>query len=261
MKQARRLQQAMAEHDGRGAPGRPKRASAAGLSAKAVTKLGRRPGDVDTSETILDCAEEEFAAHGYDGTSLRIIAERAAVNQALIRYYFGSKDGLYRAIFLRRGHALSAERVRLLEALERRRSPAPRLQEIVYAFLKPAMDVRTQGAGGIAYMRLLARLQNETDALSRDLRRDVYEASTQLFIKALQRAVPKVDPAAMYWRMVFLVGAYFYTISGTNRLEVISGGKCRSSDSDEATRQLVSFLVGGLRAPLLRLVETSSANN
>jgi AcrR family transcriptional regulator len=217
--------------------------------ANVSPKLGRRAGEANTSEDILNIAEEEFAANGYDGTSLRVIADRAKVNQALIRYYFGSKDGLYTAIFLRRGHALAAERMRLLEELEQRADP-PSLEEIIYAFLKPAIDLKREGAGGIAYMRFLARLQNETDELSRELRRQVYEESTQRCIKALQRAVPAVDPSAMYWRMVFLVGAYFYTVSDTNRLDVISGGKCRSSDIDESMRQLVSFLVGGMRAPL-----------
>lgn len=46
---------------------------------------------------ILDAAIEVFAAEGYDGTSTRALAERAKVNLPAIQYYFGSKEGLYRA--------------------------------------------------------------------------------------------------------------------------------------------------------------------
>jgi AcrR family transcriptional regulator len=217
--------------------------------AQVVRRVGRRPGDSGTAETILDVAEQEFAARGYDGTSLREITEKADVNQALVRYYYGSKEGLYRAAYLRRGKELSSERIRLLDALEAT-GRTPQLEDIVIAFLKPAMDIKRQGPGGLAYMRLQARVQNETRELERNLRNEVYGESTRRYVEALQRAVPKVDPAAMYWRMVFMVGAYFYAISGANRIETISDGKYRSTDIDEAFRQLVSFLVAGLRAPV-----------
>ncbi|WP_421994199.1 CerR family C-terminal domain-containing protein [Reyranella sp.] len=52
----------------------------------------------DTRRRILETALDLFAAQGYEGTSTRQIAEGAAVNLPAIQYYFGSKEGLYRAI-------------------------------------------------------------------------------------------------------------------------------------------------------------------
>ena len=58
-------------------------------------------------EQILECAEELFAEHGYDGTSVRQLASKAGVNIAMISYYFGSKEELfanlveYRSSFIR----------------------------------------------------------------------------------------------------------------------------------------------------------------
>ena len=37
----------------------------------------------------------QFAAHGYDGVSMRAIAADAEVDVALVSYYFGSKNGLF----------------------------------------------------------------------------------------------------------------------------------------------------------------------
>src|SRR5260221_11448270 len=51
----------------------------------------------DTRRRILDTAIEEFAAVGYEAASTRALAERAGVNLPAIPYYFGSKEGLYRA--------------------------------------------------------------------------------------------------------------------------------------------------------------------
>ncbi len=52
----------------------------------------------DTRRRILETALEIFAAEGYEGASTRYLAERAGVNLPAIQYYFGSKEGLYRAV-------------------------------------------------------------------------------------------------------------------------------------------------------------------
>ncbi len=51
----------------------------------------------DTARRILEAAIEVFAEEGYDGASTRALADRAKVNLPAIQYYFGSKEGLYRA--------------------------------------------------------------------------------------------------------------------------------------------------------------------
>lgn len=51
---------------------------------------------------ILDAAEQLFASQGFHGTSVRDIAHAADVNIAMISYYFGSKEKLIEAIFLKR---------------------------------------------------------------------------------------------------------------------------------------------------------------
>src|SRR5579875_1676289 len=40
---------------------------------------------------------EVFASHGYEGATTRVLARRARVTLPAIQYYFGSKEGLYRA--------------------------------------------------------------------------------------------------------------------------------------------------------------------
>jgi len=51
-----------------------------------------------TRRALLDAALANFAAKGRAGARLSDIAARAGVNQQLISYYFGGKDGLYDAI-------------------------------------------------------------------------------------------------------------------------------------------------------------------
>ena len=73
-------------------------------SAAPRRRIGRRPADPDgvsTQDNILAVAEQVFADHGYVAASLREIAQRADVTQALIIYYFGSKQGLLAALLER----------------------------------------------------------------------------------------------------------------------------------------------------------------
>jgi AcrR family transcriptional regulator len=59
-----------------------------------------RPVNANAQQTkhrILEAASKLFAEHGYEGTSVRQIASGASVSLGMIRHYFGSKEGLYRA--------------------------------------------------------------------------------------------------------------------------------------------------------------------
>lgn len=53
----------------------------------------------DKQVQIIKTAEQLFASKGFDGTSVRDIADEAGINVAMISYYFGSKEKLMEAIF------------------------------------------------------------------------------------------------------------------------------------------------------------------
>jgi AcrR family transcriptional regulator len=50
----------------------------------------------EKKEQILSAAEKLFALRGFDATSVRDICQEADVNVAMVNYYFGSKDGMFR---------------------------------------------------------------------------------------------------------------------------------------------------------------------
>ena len=53
----------------------------------------------NTKSAILQSALELFALNGYDATSTRAIAQKSGANLSAISYHFGSKEGLYKAVF------------------------------------------------------------------------------------------------------------------------------------------------------------------
>lgn len=58
-------------------------------------RRGRRPGSSDTRSQLLEAARAVFAERGYDGATVRMIADRAGVDPAMVNHWFGGKDGLF----------------------------------------------------------------------------------------------------------------------------------------------------------------------
>lgn len=63
----------------------------------------------DKREHILATAEKLFGDNGFDGTSVRDIAQHANVNLAMISYYFGSKEKLLEALLEYRANYTTLE--------------------------------------------------------------------------------------------------------------------------------------------------------
>jgi len=61
----------------------------------ATRRRGRRPAGEDTRGAILDAARAEFAARGYEGTTMRGVARSAGVDARLVHHYFESKADLF----------------------------------------------------------------------------------------------------------------------------------------------------------------------
>lgn len=52
-------------------------------------------------DQIVKAAEQQFADHGFSGTTVSAIAEAAGLPKPNLLYYFKSKEGLYRAVLKR----------------------------------------------------------------------------------------------------------------------------------------------------------------
>jgi AcrR family transcriptional regulator len=69
--------------------------------AKKAPKLGRPtavPGEPPTSWKILDAAIDLFASQGYEGTSVRRIAEAVGITESAVYRHYESKDAILEAI-------------------------------------------------------------------------------------------------------------------------------------------------------------------
>ena len=90
-----------------------------------------------TRAAIADAAMRLFRREGYDGTTMRAIAQEAGVSVGNAYYYFSSKEHLIQAFYdgIQAEHAAAAEAV-----LQREKDFEPRLRGVLEAWLDVAGD-------------------------------------------------------------------------------------------------------------------------
>jgi AcrR family transcriptional regulator len=161
-----------------------------------VTGEPRRRDAAATRQALLDAAIELFAERGYGRTTVRDIATRAGVNQALLFRYFGSKEALFAAATA--GDNWEAEPGELLATmLERLLTPtsSDRRDQVLTALLRTlgtddeAAEIRRRLTAG--YIDTLSTL---TDGPQAQLRAELVLA--WVFGISFMRGVAATPPLA-----------------------------------------------------------------
>lgn len=212
---------------------------------------------LSTRDIILDAAEHLFAQQGHDNTSMRQITATANVNLSAVNYHFGSKDGLVQAVFQRRLAALNQERLAILDDLENQAKGQPlKPSQIVEAFFGPLVRYATgTDHNHKAFVPLLERNMSDPGGFIRTLFVDEHTGILERFKHALLKSLPDVPEEEIIWRFHFMLGATSYAISGADVLRLVMNWpepehSDHAADTQKLLARLMSFLLGGLRAPL-----------
>ncbi len=108
--------------------------------------------------------------------------------------------------------------------------------------------------GGITFLRLLGRMLTDPSEFIRAFFAHEYSEVIDRYKEALFKALPDVPKAEIVWRFHFMLGATSYAIAGTDALRVVTDWQIEEADAtdrlDRLVPRLMSFLLGGLRAPL-----------
>ncbi len=144
------------------------------------------------AKMILEAADSLFGELGFDGTSVRDIAERAGVNKALVFYYFDSKDALFERVV---GTYYEGHHIVLEEAFARGGSIAERLHYLADAYVDYIDENRN-------FPRLMQRrLSGRSDADT-----DLVRRGMEPLLKWTERALEGLTPpeGALAARHLFL---------------------------------------------------------
>ena len=198
-----------------------------------------------TKERILGAAEELFARNGFAGASLRELTSTAKVNLAAVNYHFGSKDNLVNEVFRRRLDELSAQRLEALKAVQAR--PDASLEDILAAFIHPALLLSLDKTGGSTFVRVLARAYAEHNERLRKYLSENYGYVLKEFASAFSAQLPHLNKEELYWRIDIIAGALTYAMAdfGVIKRRAAMSEKIHR---ERAAEHLIRFAAAGLRA-------------
>jgi len=197
-----------------------------------------------TKQRILDSAEALFARHGFAGASLRQVTASANVNLAAVNYHFGSKENLINEVFRRRLDELNGQRLRALESVTA--TAGYTLEDVLDAFVRPALALSQDNKGGAGFVRVLARAYAEHNEQLRKFLHDNYGPALKEFAAAFARLLPHLDKQELYWRLDIVSGALTYAMADFGMIK--RRGISEQQHRDLSAEHLIRFAAAGLRA-------------
>lgn len=216
-------------------------ASAAGRRGH-LRKRAEQQRSLETRASILNAAIREFAERGFEGASIRGIADRLGLQHPLITYHYRSKDILWRAAAehafaqIQAGWDNSAPENSDLPALARLREEYATLFRYTVAFPEFHQFMRQEALTNNPRLKWVAKT-----VLAPLLGRLI----PQIIAAQKEGLLPPVDPILFHYMMVSLTA----TLSGFGpEMQITSGLSAEDAKVVEAYWRLVDETVFGAPA-------------
>ena len=204
--------------------------------------------DGDTEERILDAARRVFVRRGTAGARMQEIAAEAGVNQALLHYYFRSKDRLAATVFEESAGRLIPAIVQLLG------SDAP-LEEKIERFVHLYIDAVRQSPFLPGYIvselhqqpeRLTGLIESAGQKPSLVVQAVVQRLGAQLREAEAAGAMRPIAPEQLFMNMV---GLSVMPFLARPLLQAVFGmdDEAFGRFLDERRAELPGFIIRGLR--------------
>jgi len=203
-----------------------------------------------TEQRILDAAHVVFVRRGTAGARMQEIAAEAQVNQALLHYYFRSKEQLARAAFERAGSQLMPAVIRAVASEDPLEEKVARVIALELDHLSRAPYLPGYIIGEVAHRP--ERAQQLIAAMTRgltpeDIRPRVFGAlERQIGARVAAGAMRPIAPESF---MVNLVSLCIFPFAARPLLQAMLGLDAAGFERFIARRRrdLVEFFLGALR--------------
>ncbi len=192
---------------------------------------GRRRDAAATREALLTAARGRFVRLGYDRTTLRDVAADAGVNLALVKRYFGSKEGLFKAALETTPRFLGRE------------GEAPRGREALARLLGELLAARAWPEFGEHPVLML--LHGSSDAQVDQLRRETLARYTRQLLEALDLPPERSDDLELRAQLLLALGVGVAVLRSGVGLEPLSGADA------EALEPAIRAVIDALTPPVL----------
>jgi AcrR family transcriptional regulator len=190
---------------------------------------------IRSNDRILKSALELFSEKGYEATSVREICEAAGLTKPTLYHFYGSKEGVYRALV---EGALERFRSDILRALSGETPLREQLCRVARAYVDAAMREPDLARFVMALSHNPRRSAPATDFVG------FYNGLLTEIARAVDAAVARgeIAPGPTPLRLLVLMGALGEALCG----HLLSG---QPALTHELADSLVDVVVGGWRSP------------
>jgi AcrR family transcriptional regulator len=207
-----------------------------------------KPQGRSAQTRFLAAADRVFLRSGYDGATIRAIAQEAGTSLANLSRHWTGKEGLFREVFARHFDRIHSAQNERLDAVERSAAGArPTVRAILGAFYAPALHAgvgpREQRISHMVYCRALVDPAPPVRRIVAGLIRQV----SQRVIGLLRRALPEHDPETFYLIVATAMGAYIQPQLFGMQLARAVGVRFADIDWSRASELLANLVDGGIR--------------
>ena len=218
-------------------------------TASGVKSSAAKASEAENERTrrIARAAELLFSRHDFDAVSIREIAAAAKVNSALVGYYFGTKDQLYRTMFERRYHGITKARIENLDALDIVPGSPRSVASIVRVWTLPLLELASDPEGQ-DFAALLAR-QSYASADELGVWAEYLEPSARRCIAALRKALPEAPAEDIVQGYLWMIAIVMSCIARTERERRLSGSsKAKLPPPVQQASRLETYVTQGFMA-------------
>ena len=163
----------------------------------------------DARQRLIDAGIEIFAENGFNGTTTRMLADKANVNLSAIPYYFRGKEGLYHATVTHIADVLSARLDPFLKQIEGRRpsdfDPGA-AREMVRQGLATMVTMMCGDPSALRFMQIIFREQMSPTAAFDLIYPRVMERVLTTFATLVAAITGETDPRQCSLQAVLFIG-------------------------------------------------------
>ncbi|CAM4107756.1 HTH-type transcriptional regulator RutR [Pseudomonas reidholzensis] len=209
------------------------------VPAHRLSASGKPAGRIrqKNEQAIIQAAEDEFARHGFKGTSMNTIALKAGLPKANLHYYFTNKLGLYIAVLSNIIELWDST----FNALSVDDEPGPALSQ--YIRTKMEFSRRNPQASRIFAMEVISGGQCLSEYFSADYR-EWFRGRAAVFQAWI--AAGKMDPVDPVHLIFLLWGStQHYADFSTQICQVTGRSRLTKQDMEDASSNLIHIILKG----------------
>ena len=197
---------------------------------------------------LLESAEQLFAAKGFSATSVRDITDAANCNLASVNYHFGSKENLYRKVFLGKLAIIKEMRIKSIQEAMDESCCELSLENLVRTFARSFIESLRCDGGEAVFLNLVIREMLDPQLPREIFYSDFIEPVTYALREAFCRLCPGMDRVVAQRCIYSLVGQLNHMLRMMNYFGQSITDEDFAVETESIIDHVVNFTVGGIRA-------------